>query len=535
MTTGWLGIEPGWSQLTKETVSSAMAKNRFHFPTTGISVEDQAVLLAVDDVSLPLKRNLAYFITKPTVRDEPVLTPSRDDRDAPDFLATHFYGTVLHDQGKFRMWYYPCHLGKNPDWPSELQTQAERWKHEVIPGPLCYAESEDGVVWNKPNLGQVIFKGNRDNNAIALPSALTANACVIKDVSDPDPELRYKLVYWSQYDPYDYPTIRLATSPDGLHWTADKEAPLEAFLEHASFYQFNGLYIANGQSHLRGESGRNRGRQGAAFLSTDFDHWQQEPAESFALPYVESRKRDEVHLGVGAASYGNVLIGLFCRWHNDEDFSKISGDFGLVVSNDGLAFREPVKGFNWLSAEDSPATPVQGKDYHTILCQANGILNVGDETRIYHGRWRNIGWGQPDMEIEDYYAEVGLATLPRDRWGALGLVDDYPEGSVWTTPIRLPERGCALSLNADGVDSMSVEVANEDFALMPDYSGELSGKVSGPDGLNCPVSWSSRSLADLAGRTVRFRVTIQRNNDPRLYALYLTAGTNVATDIKLPR
>ncbi|MCA9441613.1 MAG: hypothetical protein KC964_12460, partial [Candidatus Omnitrophica bacterium] len=142
---------------------------------------------------------------------------------------------------------------------------------------------------------------------------------------------------------------------------------------------------------------------------------------------------------------------------------------------------------------------------------------------------------QPDMEIEDYYAEVGLATLPRDRWGALGLVDDYPEGSVWTTPIRLPERGCALSLNADGVDSMSVEVANEDFALMPDYSGELSGKVSGPDGLNCPVSWSSRSLADLAGRTVRFRVTIQRNNDPRLYALYLTAGTNVATDIKLPR
>jgi hypothetical protein len=30
--------------------------------------------------------------------------------------------------------------------------------------------------------------------------------------------------------------------------------------------------------------------------------------------------------------------------------------------------------------QDSPVTPVAGKNYPTILCQANGILNVGDET-----------------------------------------------------------------------------------------------------------------------------------------------------------
>ena len=31
-------------------------------------------------------------------------------------------------------------------------------------------------------------------------------------------------------------------------------------------------------------------------------------------------------------------------------------------------------------------TPVAGKSYATVLCQGNGILNVGEQTLIYHGR-----------------------------------------------------------------------------------------------------------------------------------------------------
>jgi hypothetical protein len=129
--------------------------------------------------------------------------PSRENPLAPDYLAAHFYGTVLFDRGKFRIWYYPCHLGRNPDWPPELKSQANRWKSSVIPGPLCYAESEDGIHWKKPNLGQLLFKGSHNNNALSLPSALTGDACVIRDESDPDPARRYKLAFWTQYDPWD--------------------------------------------------------------------------------------------------------------------------------------------------------------------------------------------------------------------------------------------------------------------------------------------------------------------------------------------
>ncbi len=76
----------------------------------------QYTLLAIDDVSLQLRKNTCLYLSKPTVRPEPVLVPSRVDSDAPDNLAANFYGTVLQDGGRFRMWYYACHRGMNPDW-----------------------------------------------------------------------------------------------------------------------------------------------------------------------------------------------------------------------------------------------------------------------------------------------------------------------------------------------------------------------------------------------------------------------------------
>ena len=116
-----------------------------------------------------------------------------------------------------------------------------------------------------------------------------------------------------------------------------------------------------------------------------------------------------------------------------------------------------------------------------MLCQAGGILNVGDETRIYHGRWRNTPYG------EEYYGEVALATLPRDRWGALGLFPDQTEGSVWSCPVTLPAGGCRMILNADRACDMRVEIADERFNLIPAYSGEQSGAVQDEGGLDCPV------------------------------------------------
>jgi hypothetical protein len=300
-----------------------------------------------------------------------------------------------------------------------------------------------------------------------------------------------------------------------------------------------------------GEGGRKRGRQGHVAVSPDFDHWLPEIGESFALPEPEQAGNqfayDQVHLGNAAFSLGNVLVGLYCIWHarpNPGDWfglATTSGDLGLLVSNDGFHFREPVKGHIYMSEKENPATPAPGFTYPTILEQCNGILNVGDETRIYHGRWRNAPYVNPSITIDKsiesqfyqdlYYAEVGLATLPRDRWGALGLFPDQVEGTVWTCPVTLPnERALSLSkggvqvaLNADRACDMRVEIADERFNLLPAYSGEKSGTTQVEGGLGCPVAWPAGSLEQLGRETVRFRVAVKRNGtaEPRLFAIYL--------------
>ena len=139
---------------------------------------------------------------------------------------------------------------------------------------------------------------------------------------------------------------------------------------------------------------------------------------------------------------------------------------------------------------------------------------MADETLIYHGRWRNDRSG---------YGEVALATLPRDRWGALGLFPHEPEGWVWSAPLVLHGDGSALSLNADQPDLIRVELCDEHFKPIPEFSGDHAGATVPSQGLESKVRWQTGHLSRLGGETVRFRFLLRRDNDrePRFYAAYL--------------
>lgn len=517
----------------------------------------QQILLAIDDVSLPLRKNACLYLSKPTVRQEPVLLPSPTDSDAPDNLAANFYGTVLYEEGKFRMWYYACHRGTNPDWlPRKKQqiAKSQDWLldaqegYEFLQGPLCYAESDDGFTWNKPALKQLLFKGNRDNNAFDLPHTIVSGAAVIRDDDDPDPARRYKMVYEffpDQADPAieEYgtsPSMACAVSADGLQWTVTALPFVGQFVEHCSFIKHEGQYIVHSQvfpgtqwSAAYTEGGAAGGRTGTAHASYDFDNWPDLWQWAFALPEPADPEQrdahnayDQVHLGVGAASFGNVCVGVYGIWHSQafgEDFGKISCDLGLLVSNDGVRFREPgaMPGQVFIHHDDSPVTPTSGCAYNTVLCQGNGILNVGDETRIYHGRWRNVGQKAEDVATH-YHAEVALATLPRDRWGGLGLNPGVEEGAICSAPVVVGQDG-AIRINADGVSGLSIDLLDERFQPLVGFAG---GQVAGPDGLDCLVHWAGKSLAELGGQSVRVQVSIQKTDEalPRVYALYLGAS-----------
>jgi hypothetical protein len=129
--------------------------------------------------------------------------------------------------------------------------------------------------------------------------------------------------------------------------------------------------------------------------------------------------------------------------------------------------------------------------------------------------------------IDDYYGEVALATLPRDRWGALGLTPHQTEGSVWTAPITLPDQACQLSLNAQGVHGIALEIADEQFRFIDGFHGAQGGHVQGTDGLDCPIAWPAGDLRALAGKAVRFRISLNKQGtvEPRLFAMYLSTSS----------
>ncbi|MSU65388.1 MAG: hypothetical protein EXS38_04630 [Opitutus sp.] len=509
----------------------------FRLPANGAPPAKQLLLLAIDERAFPLQHNVSLFLTKPTVRKEPVLVPSTSP-GAPDNCAAHFNGTVLRENGRFRMWYYAVH--SDPNKPNSVKSS-----------PVCYAESADGISWTKPNLGQVGWQGSRANNCIALgedPTKGSNGVSVIRDDSEPRPDRRYKMAY-GFWDPnLKCSSIATAVSADGIRWLRQANPPSgKDFAEFASLYKHGDYYVVNAQCWANGESDRPQGRTGYAWVSTDFENWQPEPAPSFKVPEplvgsgMGTNAKDggtytQVHLGVGAVSFGNVSVGLWGMWNNRQPNwgeGGIDCDLGLVVSQDGLRFDEVVKGLVYIRSTESLSDPVAGRNYPTILHQANSMFNVGNETWIYHGRWRNV-----DMKAADgprnYWGAVALATLPRDRWGALTLSGKDNQsawffagmksaGSVCTSPITLPSGIAAqLTVNGSSLGGMRVEVLDDQFRPIAGF-GQGSTPVGTADSLDAEVKWSGHALKELGGKTVRLRLHFTRNGDqnPRLYALNL--------------
>jgi hypothetical protein len=225
---------------------------------------------------------------------------------------------------------------------------------------------------------------------------------VIRD--DEEPPGRIDAIRWS--------TSRGAASPsvrDGFKWTDLPNRIPNG--EPSSLYKYRGYYFVSAHASGRGEGDQEEGRQAYVWCRV-ISKWLPETVPSFkvAEPVVGSGWGTDAkgrwitptglglytqdHLGIGAVSLGNVVVGLWGMWNQRLPLwgeGGTDGDLGLVVSHDGFFFDEVVKGMPFIRSTESPVESVPGKNYPTILCQNNSILNVGTETWIYHSRWRNVG------------------------------------------------------------------------------------------------------------------------------------------------
>ena len=435
----------------------------------------ERVLFAFDDVSIPWRSNVKLtMVTADKHPANPVL--KHGPEGAPDHGHAIMYGSVLHVDGKFRMWY----LGMS-------QTTIEKGQAPGWWRPMCYAESDDGVHWTKPDLGLVEFNGSKRNNICLIegaPFSLTRVndfLTVMHEPEDPDPAKRYKCAYIAHVpfeevkggrsgigpDEKRWGAFICATSADGKRWKVVGDHPMNATgerFEVSGLYKFNGMYYAPGQllsPWLHTADGRDMGRGMRIYRSADFAHWDQTTTLGFARPgqlIAQPVKGQQTHMGAGIWNRGNVLLGLYGQWQDAPQpppkgaKSHLLGtriDLGFITSNDGIHWREPVPDHKTI------ARGGEGEWDHFALLQAHAFANVGDQTYIWYSHW--------DCDGEFRNQDVGLATLRRDGFGYLSALKEGVPAVVETAFVE-SDAGARLFVNSDG--PVKIEVLDEKLKVV---------------------------------------------------------------------
>ncbi len=144
----------------------------------------EATLFPFDNVSIPYTNNLLLEMSQPRKYPENPVFP-RGKEGAADEFGVQFYGSVVRHEGRFKMWYVA--IGREP---FTILEKDKMWSRRVDIVPLkwrpAYAESLDGIRWERPDLGLVEYNGSRNNNLVLMePAPLgSINLKVIHDPED---------------------------------------------------------------------------------------------------------------------------------------------------------------------------------------------------------------------------------------------------------------------------------------------------------------------------------------------------------------
>jgi hypothetical protein len=490
-------------------------------------------LFAFDNVSIPFTRSLKLEMHAPEkYSGNPVL--GRGKAGETDSWAVHFYGSVIRESnGKFRMWY----VGTGDERGQNIAHDTSLWR-------VLYAESDDGINWVRPKLGLVDYRGNKENNIVKLdPFMGTINIKVLHEPEDPDPSRRYKMVihaHWMK-EKARHGTLAPYGSADGYTWklladniTPDQHTEMPRnqlllpdvhFEPAGGLFKWDGFYYASGQNPIP-TTRPYHARIARAYRSSDFVQWSQTSNLNFVrhtqhiAEYGRNNEGKQTHEGISVWNRGNVLLGMYGQWEGAKVWPEITINQGFVVSNDGLNFREPAQ--EWLFLKIGP----DGTWDEGGLMQGQGFHNVGDKTYIYYGSGDLRTWTAYKKPIPPR-GSVGLATLPRDRFGDLRVYDTGEGASEFVTndvavKTKSPRR---IFINADGLGAdavLKVELLGHDERPLKGYAGKDAAVVT-RSGFQTPISWNGKeAIKDLPER-FRIKVTFDgaKNTNIRFSAIYV--------------
>lgn len=192
---------------------------------------------------------------------------------------------------------------------------------------LCYAESRDGIHFEKPDLGLVQFEGDCHNNILIR---YAHGSGIFLDKAEADPKKRYKLVTKVEYSESRH-YMAVGFSEDGIHFGRLIEWP--QFNPAGDSHNFPFRDPKTGKFVVITRIWKNGVRICAKSESADFINWS-EPEEILRGQGFENQI-----YSMPVIAYGNLYLGFASMYHegdtNDENFDTVEVELKYAARLNG--------------------------------------------------------------------------------------------------------------------------------------------------------------------------------------------------------
>ncbi|MCC6487294.1 MAG: hypothetical protein IT364_07320 [Candidatus Hydrogenedentes bacterium] len=365
----------------------------------------------------------------------------------------------------------------------------------------CYAQSRDGIHWEKPELDvvpgtNIVQTVGRDSNVVWL------------DHLDPDPARRFKMVVHELPNPEE--VLSVYFSRDGIHWGERVTQTGPAGDRCTAFYNpFRGVWVYSVKDNYYDRRRRYQENAdliaGAPWVLRELPMW----VGADRLDPI----RPELNIfpqlyNLDAVAYESLMLGFFSIWYGQPEDRPKPNCVCLGFSRDG---------FHWYRPDRRPFIGVSEKpgdwNWGNVQSAGGGCLVVGDTLYFYvSGRT-----GVPGKNTKGSgTCATGLATLRRDGFVSMDASGDEQR----LTTRMLQFSGKYLFVNVDAPQGeLRVEVLDENREPIEPFTYKNCVPLRANSTLE-QVHWTTGDdLSSLAGKPVRFRFHLR---DGSLYAFWVS-------------
>ena len=429
-----------------------------------------------------------YWIADSTGVERVLHSPTRQDialePEHPWEVGGLSYLIAFPDQGKFRGWYRADPQLQDTDYNSIT----------------CYAESEDGINWTKPNVGLIEFNGSKDNNIVWMEPGI--NLAPFKDGNpDAKPEERYKAFIRVRR------VMHALSSPDGLRWKMMREEPIH------TDYPFDTLNIPFWDMWRKEYVGYFRGvaGQGTSDFFTGVRWIRRGTSKDFLdwgpLENIDCGNTPWEHFYTNSCIQYHRAPGTYLMFPSrfvhertpDPDWTYDTGvsDIVFMSSRDGFSFDR-----SFMEAFIRPGTDFNNWHDRGIYFEV-GILHTSDKEMTMYGM-ENAHL--PTQRIRRY-------TLRTD--GFVSVNGGFRGGELTTRPFTFSGSELELNYSTSAVGSIKVEVQDAEGHALPGFGVDDFPEKFG-DEIDGKASWNGGGdVSALAGKAVRLRFVLK---DADIYA-----------------